>query len=170
MRVFNILSVSAFFVFIASMTAFSASAETSNRVVAIVNSDVITLYELNKRIEEITGKTLDEITAEDEKASLETRRQVLELLIDEKIAQEKIRELGLKVSQSQIDAAIEDIKKSSNLTQEDLTAELKKQGISYEKYREMIKINLERSSLINYEVNSKIIIRVILFFGHKKTN
>lgn len=134
-------------------------AETSNRVVAIVNDDVITLYELNQKIEEMTGRKSEDIRAMDEEQFLETRRQILELMINDKIAQEKIAELGIEVAQDQIDTAIEEIKRASHLTQEDLLENLKSEGIPYDKYRETVKNQLERIRLINYEVKSKILIR-----------
>ncbi|MBW2609131.1 MAG: SurA N-terminal domain-containing protein [Deltaproteobacteria bacterium] len=135
------------------------SAETSNRVVAIVNNDVITLYELNKKMEEMTGLTPNEISSKDKKSYLDTRQKVLELLIDEKITQEKIQEMRIQVSSDQVDNTIENIKKTNHVTHEELVAGLKRQGITYEKYRDIIKKDLERNRLIHYEVKSKIIIR-----------
>lgn len=135
------------------------SAEIFNRVVAIVNDDVITLHELNQRISQITGSTGDELRAQDEKRYLETRRKILELMIDEKCAQEKIRDLQIIVSPREIDTAIEDVKRNNQWTHEDLVAGLKEQGITYEEYREKIKSELERHRLINAQVKAKIIIR-----------
>ncbi|MFC1533802.1 peptidylprolyl isomerase [Thermodesulfobacteriota bacterium] len=144
-------------------------AETSNRVMAVVNEDVITLYELNKKIEEMTGQTWDNVRAQDNKKYLETRQAVLDLLINERLTQEKIQELGIQVTQDQIDATIENIKKTNRLTQEDLIEGLKTRGIIYEKYRKTIKKELEVSRLINYEVESKILIREeqIIQYYHK---
>ena len=72
------------------------SAEVFNRVVAIVNDDVITLYELNQKIREVTGSAAEVLRDKDEGMYLETRRKILELMINEKCAEEKIRELALK--------------------------------------------------------------------------
>jgi peptidyl-prolyl cis-trans isomerase SurA len=135
------------------------SAEIFNRVVAIVNDDVITLYELNQRIREMTGSTAEDLRDRDERRYLETRRQILELMIDEKCAEEKVRELGIKIPPQQIDAAIETIKRRNRWTQEDLVAMLKKEGITHEEYRERIRTELERFELIDNQVKSKIIIR-----------
>lgn len=135
------------------------SAEIFNRVVAIVNDDVITLYELNQRIRELTGSTAQDLRDKDETSYLETRRQILELMIDEKCAEEKVRELGIKIPPQQIDATIETIKNRNRMTQEDLMAMLKNDGATYEEYRERIRAQLERIELINYQVKSKIIIR-----------
>jgi peptidyl-prolyl cis-trans isomerase SurA len=136
-----------------------ASGEICNRVVAIVNSDVITLYELNNKIKELTGLKPTELMVQDEKGYQETRSKILDLLIDEKIAREKIRDLGITMSPREVDEAIEGVKKDNSLTQEELIASLKQQGISYESYRENMKNELERMRLINFEVKSKIIIR-----------
>ncbi len=132
--------------------------ETLNRVVAIVNNQVITLHELNKKMKEVTGYTPDEIRSRNEQVFLDTREKILELMIDEKITDEKIRELKIEVGQKQVDDAVEMIKKENGWTQEDLLAVLKKEGMTYERYVAKIKKDLERMRLINSEVKSKIII------------
>jgi len=135
------------------------AAEICNRIVAEVNNEVITLYELNTKMKEITGSNLDELKKKDTKSYLETRRKVLDLLLDEKITHQKVVELKINVKSREVDEAIENIKRVNSLTQEDLVANLKEQGITYEEYRESIKIQLERMRLLNFEVKSKIIIR-----------
>jgi peptidyl-prolyl cis-trans isomerase SurA len=149
------------FIFCAVTALFAQplSAQILNRVVAIVNDDVITLHELNKKIKEMTGLTPDDLSFGDKKTYLETRRKILALLIDEKITQWKVKELGIRVNSTQIDAAIERIKKTNQWTHEDLIARLKEEGLTYETFREKIKKDLERFRLINSVVQSKIIVR-----------
>ena len=136
-----------------------AFGEIYNRVVAIVNADVVTLYELDTRIKELTGMSPEVLKRKSEEQYVETRRKILQMLIEEKIAIEKIQELKIKVEPKEVDEAIERVKQDNNLTQEDLVARLKEQGQTYDHYRKMIKTELERIRLINYEVKSKIIIR-----------
>lgn len=145
---------------IAFFTIFDVThAEIYNRVVAIVDEEVITLHELNDKMKEMTGMSDQEMRTKDMEKYIETRKKVLEYLIDEKITQKKIRELKIEISQEQIDNAVENIKRNNQLTQEDLLGELKKEGLTYEKFREGIRKDIERATLINYEVRSKIIIR-----------
>jgi peptidyl-prolyl cis-trans isomerase SurA len=136
-----------------------ARGETLNRVVAIVNDDIITLHELNRKIKELTGMAAVDLKGRNEERYYETRRQVLELLIDDKITQSKIQEMGIKVDEKEIDEAIEKMKRDNKWTQEDLLSRLKEEGISFEKYKANMKTELERIQLINYEVRSRIIIR-----------
>jgi peptidyl-prolyl cis-trans isomerase SurA len=150
------------FLLVALLTLFGLKgvcAETFNRVVAIVNDDVITLYELNQKIRELTGSNAQDLRDKDERSYLETRRQILELMIDEKCTEEKVRELGIKIPPQQIDAYMENVKRRNRWTQEDLMTMLKSEGITYEEYREAVRSRLERIELINHQVKSKIIIR-----------
>lgn len=133
-------------------------AEIQNRVVAVVNSQVITLHELENRIRELTGYTSQELREKSRDGYLETRRKVLDDLIDQKIALERIKELEIKVEPKEVDEAIERIKQDNQLTQEDLVARLKERGMTYEAYRKSIRTELERARLINYEVQSKIVL------------
>ncbi len=133
--------------------------EVCNRVVAVVNNDVITLFELNTRIKEMTGVDPEQMKAQDEKRYLEMRRRIIDLLIDEKLALGKILEQHIVVTDREVDAAIERIKQEKKMTQEDLVAGLKQINLTYEAYRQNIKADIERMRLINLEVKSKIIVR-----------
>jgi peptidyl-prolyl cis-trans isomerase SurA len=146
------------------LTAFFCSpsralSETNNRVVAIVNDEVITLYELNGRMRDLTGMDPADMRLRNEQQYLEARRKILNSLIEEKLTLGKIQELQINVTPKRVDATIERIKRNNGLTQEDMIAGLKKRGITYDAYRETVKTQLERMELINYEVKSKIIIR-----------
>lgn len=137
----------------------SAVPDVCNRIVAFVNSEVVTLFELEARMSRMIGMSLDEFKAKDPQGFNEARRQVLNLLIDEKIAQERIKELGINVTSKEVDQAIERVKEDNRWTQEDLMQRLKQQNLTYQDYREGIKTELERMRLINMEVKSKIIVR-----------
>jgi len=120
---------------------------------------VITLYELNNRIKEMTGEAPEELMQKNQAMFRDAQQKILGLLIDEKIAQAKIKELKIRVSEKQVDNYLEKLKRDNQWTQEDLVAGLQKEGLSYEKYRERVKNDIERAQLIEYEVRSKIIIR-----------
>ncbi|MBW2022277.1 MAG: peptidylprolyl isomerase [Deltaproteobacteria bacterium] len=135
------------------------TAEVCDRIVAVVEDDLVTLYELNKRIRQLTGMDPNELERQDKEKYIKTRQRVLDYLIDEKITNKKIKELGIEVTDKEVDQAIEKIKKDNHLTQEGLIAALKAQGMTYVEYRKKVKTDLERMQLINFEVKSKIIIK-----------
>lgn len=133
-------------------------AEITNRVVATVNSDIITLYELNRSIEGMTGLSVSTLRLQDEGRFYEVRRAVLNSLINQKITEQQVRELGIKVTERDIDEAIERMKREHRITQEELLFSLRSKSITLEDYRQQIKREMERARLVNYEVKSKIVI------------
>ena len=62
----------------------------------------------------------------------------------------------MKVSERDIDDAIEDVKKQNSLDDEGLKVALKKEGLTYEGYRAQIKKQIEKSRVIGQQVRSKV--------------
>ncbi len=134
-------------------------AESANRIVAIVADDVITLHELNKKIKELTGFEAEEIRSRDPQKHEEIRRTILDRLIEERIAMEKIRERNIQVTDKEVLEAIERSKKNNHWTDDELMEMLRSKGLTYDDYRLSIKRDIQRSTLINFEVRSRIIVR-----------
>ena len=133
-------------------------AEITNRIVAIANSDIITLHELNTSIQRLTGLNAKDLQQRSETKFYEIRKAVLDNLINEKITTQQINKLGIKVMTKDVEEAIEKVKRENNLSQEDLVYSLKREGASLKEYKEKIRRQIERFQLVNYEVKSKIVI------------
>ena len=138
----------------------AAGEEIVDRIVAVVNDDIITLVALEKAFapykEQIVNRGL---SPDDEmRAMFDTREKVLDQLIGEKLTDQEIQRLKLTVSENEIDEAIEHIKRINYLTDETLREALQRDGMSMADYRKEIKNQILRPRLINYEVKSKIII------------
>ena len=133
-------------------------AEVTNRIVAKVNSDIITLHDLNASIKKLTGLSAKELQRQDEKKFYQIRRAILDKLINQKIAEQQIIKLGIKVTAKDVEEAIEKVKRENNFTQEGLINSLKQEGVSLKEYKDEIEKEIERFQLVNYEVKSKIVI------------
>ncbi|MCF8062797.1 MAG: SurA N-terminal domain-containing protein [Deltaproteobacteria bacterium] len=136
-----------------------ASAETANRLVAVVNDDVITLHELHKKMKEMTGVDPGMLRERNQQQYNDARRMILERLIEDRIALEKIREIGIEVKDGEVDDAIERIKRDNHWSRSELESMLKDKGLTWEEYRQNVKEDLQRYKLVNFEVKSRIIIR-----------
>lgn len=136
----------------------STEAEIYNKIVAIVNGDIITLYELNKRIREMTGKDPMWLRKYDKEHYEELCKKVLNILIDNKLAESKAKELGIKVSESDIDNEIKRIEEAQGITHEQFLNMLKAHGLTYQEYREQIRKSLQRMQIMEFEVRQRIVI------------
>lgn len=154
----NILSPLFFSVIFILLTNGLLKAEVCNKIVAIVNDDIITLYELNKRIREITGRNPLAIKKYDEDSYKKICYKILNRLIEDKIAEKKVKELGIKVTDAEVDEEIKRIEEAQGLTHEQFIDMLRHSGITYERYREEVRKSIEKMQLIELEVKSRIII------------
>jgi len=89
-------------------------AEVTNRIVAKVNSDIITLHDLNTSIKKVTGSSAKELQRQNEKKFYQIRRAILDNLINQKIAEQQIIKLGIKVTAKDVEEAIEKVKRDNN--------------------------------------------------------
>ncbi len=131
-----------------------------DRIVAVVNDEIITLYDLDKELKpyEENIKALGYDADKTRETLFKLRSDLLNKLIDRKLTDQQIKKNNINVSSQEIDRAIERIKETRSYTDEDLRAGLAKQGLTIEEYRESLKQQLERSSLVNREVKSKIVV------------
>jgi peptidyl-prolyl cis-trans isomerase SurA len=135
-------------------------AELVDRIVAVVNNDVISLQELNQIIKPYAERIKkSRYSVEKEKKMLfEVRRKILDQLIDQKLTDQELKKHSITVSERELDRTIERIKEMAAITDEELRAELAAQGLTMTEYRERTKEQLLRRKLINREVRSKIVI------------
>jgi peptidyl-prolyl cis-trans isomerase SurA len=139
---------------------WAQESELVDRIVAVVNNEIITLYELNRAFAPYVDKIKRlEYPPEKERQTLfQVRKDILGQLIDGMLANQQVRRDKITVSQNEINNAIERIKESRQLTDEQIRLGLESQGMTMEEYRKEIEEQILRSKLVNREVKSKIVI------------
>jgi peptidyl-prolyl cis-trans isomerase SurA len=135
-------------------------AEVVDRIVAIVNNEVISLYELNKAMQPYIEQVRNSQYPQDVERQLtfEVRGKILNEMINEKLADQELKRQNISVSDKEVDSAIERIKESRAVTDEELRKVLAAQGMTYEEYRQQTEQQILRAKLVNREVRSKIVI------------
>ncbi len=156
---FNLITV--FFMMNCLFGAVPAkSAEIVDRIVAVVNNDIIALSELNKALAPYTARIQAlRYPLEKQRGMLyKVREDLLNNLIDQTLTDQEVKRLNVSVSEGEIDSSIERIKETNYYTDEDLREALKKDGLSMDEYRKKIKAQILRSKLVNIAIKSKVII------------
>jgi peptidyl-prolyl cis-trans isomerase SurA len=126
----------------------------------VVNSDIITLYDLNRAFKpyEENIKALQYAPEKERQTLFQVRKDLLDQLIDSKLADQEIERAQINVDEREIDQTIERIKETRSLTDEQLREGLTRQGMTLAEYRKEIKEQILRTKLVNREVKSKIVI------------
>ena len=136
-----------------------AGGEVVDRIVAIVNDDIITLAELNAaflpymmRIEaQYKGTDKDRIVADGKKT-------ILDRLIDHMLVEQESKKSGITVKDDEVMNVIKNILAERKVLFPDLLKTLEKEGTTLDAYKKDLKEQLLRQRLIRREVQSKIVI------------
>ena len=125
-----------------------------DRIVAVVNRDVITEYELQTRTHQVA------INLRRQGIELpgmhELRSQVLERLILEKAIGQRADDSGIRVDEQMVTASIEQIAQNNHMTVAELRDRLTADGTSYSAFRDQIRQEIVLQRLRQKEVDSKI--------------
>jgi peptidyl-prolyl cis-trans isomerase SurA len=127
-----------------------------DRVVAVVNDEVVTAFELKTRVTSVERQLQGQRVQLPAREVLE--RQVLERLITDRVQLQFARETGLRVSDIELDAAIRRIAENNKLSLSEFRAVLERDGVAWVKFREEIREEIILSRLRDREVESRIVV------------
>ncbi|MFH0996012.1 MAG: SurA N-terminal domain-containing protein [Pseudomonadota bacterium] len=135
-------------------------AEVIDRIVAVVNNDLISLEDLNIQAKPYLEKINAMGYSPDKQRQMvfKVREDILNQMIDQKLTDQEIARYKITASDKEVDNTIERIKQANSLTDETLRQALSKEGVTLEEYRKKTKEHILRSSLVNREIKSKIVI------------
>jgi peptidyl-prolyl cis-trans isomerase SurA len=134
-------------------------AEVVDKIVAVINNEIVTesdIKSFSKKIDKngfldemlLLGKSVSELK--------KNRGEQLEYMINEKILDSEIKRLNLLVTSERVDQEIRNIAKKNGIGKSELLNTIKNQGISVSEYQNFVKMRVERQSLVETEITSKI--------------
>lgn len=134
-----------------------ASADVVERVVGTVNNDAIFLSDLRARAAPFLPQVAEARTETERKSRLkELYEELLTLLIDEKLIRQIASQSGIRVTDADVDLAVENLRVQNNLTEEQFEEALEAQGFSEEQYRRDLKKQLVRLKVMNERVRARV--------------
>ncbi len=137
--------------------AVPSFAEVADRIVAVVNDEVITLRELQLASETFIRRIeKSNPGVPKEKIREEVQTQVLNNMIEETLLKQEAKRLGIVVKDEEVTAAIHDLLARRKWKLEDVKAGLEKDGVTFDEYREATRNNILKGRVIRREIQSKI--------------
>ncbi len=144
-------------VFVFVLTANSASADVVERVVATVNNEAVFLSDLRKRAVPFLPRVAEAATETERMSRLkELYDELLAFLIDEQLIRQLATSSGIRVTDADIDNAIENLRLQNNMTEEQFQQALRTQGFTEAQYRRDLKRQLVRLKVMNERVRSRV--------------
>ncbi len=124
-----------------------------DKIVAVVNGEVITLYDLKK---EMSQEALISPSATKENKDLLSR--TLNNMINNLLFKQEAKRLKITASDFEVEREFNQILKESNITEDELKTQLKKEGMTEKEFKQRIKDNIIINKLLSVMVKQKVVV------------
>jgi peptidyl-prolyl cis-trans isomerase SurA len=127
-----------------------------DRVLAIVNNEVISKIELDEQVKLATRQLIRQGTPLPQQALLE--KQLLERMVTSRVLQQVGRETGVRIEDAQLERAIARLAQENKMSVEAFRNNMVEDGVDYTKFREEVRNEIVVTRLREREVDSKIVV------------
>ncbi len=132
-----------------------ACGEVVDRIIAIVNDDMVTLAEVEKHVQvEKHGKY---VTVNEYFRNLQLRQRI-DALIDSLLIKQQAKKLKIDVSRKEVDGIVNNIKKQYLINDEELKQQLKKDDINYNDFLEGLKMTTLRGKVLAQVISPEVLV------------
>ena len=138
----------------AAVAADAVPVQLVDRIVAVVNTDVITRFELDARIRIVVAQMERQRIPRPAQEVLE--RQVLERLISDRIQLQTARDTGIRIDDAQLNKTLERIAQENNLSIDGFRATLEKEGVPFARFREELREEIMLVRLRERDVDNRV--------------
>ncbi len=140
----------------ACLSSFGSTIRASeiDRVMVIVNDDVITESEFKERVRGVI-RDLRARGGEIPEDKL-LQRQVLERMINDRIQLQVAKRAGVEVTDQMLETALSNIARSNRMTLEELEQKVRREGLGYDGLREHIRQQMIIRQLVEREIHARV--------------
>lgn len=137
---------------------FPSTGKVLDRVVAVVDGELITLSDLDEAMARYGKATVRSVKnpLEREIRLSQDRKEVLERLVEDKLLQKVAIRFGIKVKDEEVERTIERIKQKGRITDAQMERELVSQGFTLDGYRLFLKAQIRRARIIERLIKPKV--------------
>jgi len=128
------------------------AAQVVDRIVAVVNGEIITFQELLKRVRLIVGQSADPGAAE------KIAPEVLDDMINDIILRQEAERLQVEASDSEVENEIRQFKARRQITEEDFIQGLRLQGMTPEQFKERSRQDIIKNKILGIMVRRKVVV------------
>lgn len=141
---------------LATATPLRAAPKPLDRIVAVVNSSVITEHELQSRVEQTLRQLAQQKTQAPPRRVLE--RQLLERMITERVLLQMAEETNIRLQGPLLDRTLARIARQNGMELDEFRKALETDGMDYDSFREQIRQEMTIGRLREREVDNKVVV------------
>jgi peptidyl-prolyl cis-trans isomerase SurA len=130
-----------------------------DRIVAVVNDDIITLSELENTFQPYEKRIIETYKGPDrDKVIVDNRNMIFYRMIDNRLIQQLSTKAGIVVKDQEIMDTIKDLLHRKNMPMSEFVKTLEREGTSLAAYRQDMKDQMTRMRLLRRELKAKMVV------------
>jgi len=153
-----------FLIMVIALTIFNISHSLEDKIIAIVNDNVVLKSELNNQLSSIKTQGISRLEA------AKLKKNVLDQLIEETLLEQAANRLGIYISDIDLQNQIKAIAKNKNLTVLQLKEAVEAQNIDYLRYLKNLRKKIQIQELFRTQFTSRAYISAEEIESYLKNN
>jgi len=138
-------------------TAFAE--EYLDRVAAVVNGEIITLYEVNERVNGYLKTDEGGVFNKNDPRLLDDlRNKLLRSMIDDILLTQEAKRLKINITDTDIEKELQGMMRKNNMTQKQFDQELVREGINRKDFMEFMRKDITKQQILSYMVQRKVLV------------
>jgi len=140
------------------LVAFSTAqaATMVDRIVAVVNGEIITLYELNQEVQSTLATMKSDSISQEQVEGIRSR--VLQSMVNDVLLKQEAERFEISVSDVEVENRIDQIRQQRNLSQEEFEKLLDRQGMMLAEYKDRISEDIKKNRVLSSMVRQKVVV------------
>ncbi len=133
--------------------------EVVDRIVAVVNGEIITLFEVNEHLKPMLARFKGrELSEQDKQGIAHARKELLDKMIEDRLLDQQVKKLGVTVAEFEVENELERIRTQSKLDPEDFEQQLKLEGLTVDQMKQRIRDDILKHRLLGAMVKRKVVV------------
>ena len=133
----------------------TTSAQVLDRIVAVVNGEIITLQELD---EQLTRSLAGPDGASPASVTADERGRFLDVMINDILLRQEAERLKVEVSDAEVENEVRQFKVRRRLSDDQFTASLKLQGMTLDQFKARTRQDIMKHRMIGFMVRRKVVV------------
>ena len=134
------------------------AAQVVDKVVAQVNGEMITLFDLNEKVKAYVTQVEKKPFNPADPRIAELQNRVLQSMVEDILLRQEAKRLKVNVSDTEVESRIRELRAKAGLTEEQFVQQLRVEGLTRKEFADTLKKDILKKQLLGYMVQRKVVI------------
>lgn len=144
--------------FLALVLPNASAAQVVDKMVAQVNGEMITLFDLNEKVKAYVTQVEKKPFSANDPHIKDLQARILQSMVEDILLRQEAKRLKVNVSDTEVESRIKEIRTKAGLTEEQFAQQLRLEGLTRKGFADSLKKDILKKQLLGYMVQRKVVI------------